>query len=38
MLSQLIDYLAGKIRPISLMTGGPEGQQNMQFCRGHGLC
>lgn len=38
MLGTLVDYLAGKIRPISLMTGGEEGQEQMLFCRGFGLC
>ncbi len=38
MLGRLVDYLAGKIRPISLMTGGEEGRENMMFCRGFGLC
>ncbi|MDT8391928.1 MAG: sulfatase-like hydrolase/transferase [Lentisphaeria bacterium] len=38
MLGRLVNYLAGKIRPISLMTGGEEGREQMMFCRGFGLC
>ena len=38
MLGRLVDYLSGKIRPLSLMTGGWEGQEKMMFCRGFGLC
>lgn len=38
MLGALVDCLAGKIRPISLMTGGEKGQEQMLFCRGFGLC
>lgn len=38
MLGLLIDYVAGKIRPLSLMTGSVEERDNMLFCRGFGLC
>ncbi len=38
MLGKLVDVIAGKIRPISLMTGSPEERANMLLCRGFGLC
>lgn len=38
MLARLIDYLAGKIRPISIMTGSAFEREQMLFCRGFGLC
>lgn len=38
MLRQLVNYLSGKIRPISIMTGGTAGMKQMMFCRGFGFC
>jgi hypothetical protein len=38
MLCQLVDYLACKIRPISILTGGAAGREQMLFSRGFGFC
>jgi hypothetical protein len=38
MLGRLIDYIVGKIRPLSLMSGSEDEKENMYFCRGPGLC
>jgi arylsulfatase A-like enzyme len=38
MLRLLIDYVACKIRPLSLMTGSETEREQMLFSRGFGLC
>ncbi len=38
MLGELIDYIACKIRPISIMSGGDEARDRMLFSRGFGFC
>ncbi len=38
MLSRLVDYLACKIRPISTMSGGDAGREQMLFSKGFGFC
>lgn len=38
MLRELVNYLCGKVRPISLMSGGQQGIDQMLFMRGFGLC
>lgn len=35
---ELIDYIATKIRPISIMIGSQEERDNMLQTKGHGLC
>lgn len=35
---ELIDYIATKVRPISIMTGSQEERDNMLQTKGHGLC
>ncbi|MBI1338094.1 MAG: sulfatase-like hydrolase/transferase [Phycisphaera sp.] len=38
MLRELVNYLSGKIRPISIMTGGQEAIDRVSFTRGFGFC
>ncbi len=38
LLNELLNYIATTIRPISLMTGGQQGWDNMLQTKGFGLC
>jgi hypothetical protein len=38
LVDELLDYIATKIRPVSIMTGTQEERDNMLMPRGHGFC
>ncbi len=38
MVTELVDYLCGKIRPVSIMSGNAKERERMLFASGHGYC